>query len=177
MTSYCRRAVLAALFVTAPFVSAPAQQSTPGPIREVIEGTRVRVRAPSLRRDRYIGRVDSLEAGRMVLDTAAARTRLGFDTGPILVDQYRLVTIPLTAVETIEVTGGRDARRSTFKYAIFGALVGALATGLGGLPEVNPGFSDFVDGLPVGAVIGSVAGGIVGFALGGERWLPARIPR
>jgi len=113
----------------------------------------------------------------MVLDTAAARTRLGFDTGPILVDQYRLVTIPLTAVETIEVTGGRDARRSTLKYALFGAVIGALATGLGSLPEVNPRFGDFLDGMPIGAVIGGVAGGIVGFALGGERWIPARIPR
>lgn len=171
------RAALAAILAATPMSIAAGQQAAQGPIREAMEGTRVRVTAPSLRRDRYIGKIDSLEADRMVLDTAAARTRLGFDTGPILVDQFRLVTIPLTAVQTIEVSGGRDARRSTLKYGLIGIVLGSVATGLGSLPEVNPGFSDFVDGMPVGAVLGGLVGGAIGFALGGERWLPARLPR
>jgi hypothetical protein len=38
------------------------------------------------------------------------------------------------------------------------------------LPQVNPGFSDFVNGAAVGVVVGTVAGGVVGYLLGGEKW-------
>jgi hypothetical protein len=168
--------VLTAAVVLAGF--APAVSAQERPISsEIFVGTRVRVFAPDLRSDRYIGRIDSLDATTMVLDTAGARIRLGLDMGPVLVDQYRKVAIRLNAIERIEVSGGRTARGATLRGAFVGALVGGLIWGLGNLPEINPSASDFVAAFPAGAAIGGVIGGAVGFGLGGEKWLPARLPR
>jgi hypothetical protein len=83
---------------------APAQEPVPSPpVRspEVFIGTRVRVFAPELRSDRYVGRIDSLDATTMVLDTAGARIRMGLDMGPVLVDQYRKVAIRIVAPPTV----------------------------------------------------------------------------
>jgi hypothetical protein len=153
-------------------------QGAQGPVvRPVSVGSRVRVSAPSLRRDRFVGRIDSLEVGEMVLDTAGVRRRLGFDTGPVLVEQYRRVRIRTAAIEAIELSGGRTTRSATIKGAIIGALVGAALIGFGQMPEVNPSFQDFLEGAPAGAIAGGVVGAVVGYALGGERWIPAEIPR
>lgn len=151
-----------------------AQRPTPQPVSV---GSRVRVLAPSLRRDRFAGRIDSLEVGEMVLDTTGVRRRLGFDTGPVLVEQFRRVRIRTSAIESIELSAGRTTRSATIKGAIIGALAGALLIGFGQMPEVNPSFQDFLDGAPVGAIAGAVVGGVVGYALGGERWVPAEVPR
>jgi hypothetical protein len=155
--------------------SAGGAQSQSG--REVFVGSRVRVFAPDLRGDRYVGRIDSLDVQAIVLDTAGARIRLGLDMGPVLVDQYRKVTIRLAAIREIEVSGGRTARGPTIRGMLVGALTGGLLWGLGNLPEINPGFRDFASGFPPGAIVGAVVGGGLGFALGGERWFPAAIPR
>jgi hypothetical protein len=156
--------------------SAGAQQRPPEDIPQTRIGSRVRVLAPSLRDDRYVGRITDLPPDSMTLDTTGVRRRLGFDTGPVLVDEYRYVTIPLAAVERIEVSAGRTTTRSTIKGVLIGALAGGVVTGGGNLPEVNPGFSDFAKGFTTGAVIGAVVGGVVGYLLGGERWLPAGRP-
>lgn len=140
-------------------------------------GSRVRVFAPTLRRDRFVGRIDSLTTAEMVLDTAGVRRRLGFETGPVLVEQYRRVTIRTDAIEIIELSGGRTTRGATIKGMVIGGLAGALLIGFGQLPEVNPGFSDFLKGAPIGLAVGAVAGGIVGYALGGEKWVPAQMPK
>jgi hypothetical protein len=140
-------------------------------------GTRVRVFAPDLRTDRYVGRIKSMDASVMVLDTGEVRTVLGMESGPILVDQFRRVTIRLSTIEQIEVSGGRTARGAVVRGAVFGALAGAVLFGLGSMPEVNPDANDFLRGVPLGLAIGAVGGGIVGFGIGGERWLPAPIPR
>ncbi|MEP7347457.1 MAG: hypothetical protein ABI877_19460 [Gemmatimonadaceae bacterium] len=147
------------------------------PVSEVFVGSRVRVFAPSLRSERYVGRVDSLDAVNMVMDTTGARRRLGFDTGPVLVEEYRRVRLQLSSIDRIEASGGRTTKRSTIKGLLIGAIGGGLLWGLGNLPEVNPSASDFMKEMPVGLVAGGVLGGVVGYALGGERWLPARIPR
>jgi len=140
-------------------------------------GSRVRVFAPDLRIDRYVGRIDSLDATALVLDTAGARIRLGIDMGPVLVDQYRKVTIRRSAIQRIEVSGGRTARGATIKGLIYGALLGGTLWGLGNLPEINPSARDFLVAFPAGAAVGGFVGGVVGFGLGGERWLPALLPR
>lgn len=149
-----------------------------GPIaRPVSVGSRVRISAPSLRRDRYVGRIDSLDVNTMVLDTAGTRRRLGFDTGPVLVESYRVVSIRTSAIEKIELSAGRTVRKATIKGAVIGAIGGALLLGFGNLPEVNPKAKDFFKGAPLGLALGAIGGGIVGYALGGERWVPAEIPR
>jgi hypothetical protein len=153
-------------------------QDPAGPVaRPVSVGSRVRVLAPSLRRDRFVGRIDSLDAGEMVLDTAGVRRRMGFELGPVLVESFRLVRIRTGAIERIEVSGGRTTRGTTIKGALLGGVVGAALIGFGQAPEVNPEFKDFLKGAPLGFAIGAVVGGGVGFALGGEKWLPAEKPR
>lgn len=144
---------------------------------EVIVGVRVRIHAPDIRTDRYVGRVDSLDAAIVVLDTAGARTRLGFDMGPVLVDSYRRVTIRRTAIQAIEVSGGRTVNVATLRGAFLGTVGGGLLWGLGNMPEVNPTWKDFVKGAPPGMLVGAIVGAVVGWGLGGERWLPARLPR
>lgn len=173
-----RNSVRAALVITACLSSgvslgAQASDSARGP--EI--GARVRVFAPELRTDRYIGRVKSLDRSVMVLDTGEVRTVLGMESGPVLVDEYRRVTIRLSTIEALEVSGGRTVRNSTVRGAVFGAIIGGVLFGLGNMPEVNPDANDFVRGIPVGLAIGAIGGAIVGWGVGGERWLPARIPR
>ena len=165
--------VVAASLSLAGGLSAQSTDSTRGP--EV--GTRVRVFAPELRTDRYVGRIQSLDDAVMVLDTGEVRTVLGMESGPILVDQFRRVTIRLSTITKLDVSGGRTVGTSMVRGALFGAVVGAVLFGLGAMPEVNPDFADFVSGIPLGLVVGTVGGAVIGFGIGGERWLPARIPR
>ena len=145
--------------------------------REPEVGTRVRVFAPELRTDRYVGRIKSIDGSVMVLDTGEVRNVLGMESGPVLVDQFRRVTIRLSTIEALEVSGGRTARGTAMRGAVFGALAGAVLFGLGSMPEVNPDANDFMRGVPVGLVVGAVGGSIIGWGIGGERWLPARVPR
>lgn len=150
---------------------------TPDTTRGPEVGSRVRVFAPDLRTDRYVGRIKSIDASVMVLDTGEVRTVLGMESGPILVDQFRRVTIRLSTIEAIEVSGGRTARSAVMRGAVFGALAGGLLFGLGSMPEVNPDANDFVRGVPLGLAVGAVGGAVIGFGIGSERWLPARVPR
>jgi hypothetical protein len=167
--------VVVAFASVGPLASAGAQatDSVRGP--EI--GWRVRVFAPELRTDRYVGRIKSLDQSVMVLDTGDVRTVLGMESGPVLVDEFRRVTIRLATIQALEVSGGRTVRNSTVRGAIFGSLVGALILGLGNMPEVNPDANDFIRGVPIGLAIGALGGAIVGWGVGGERWVPARVPR
>lgn len=170
-------ALVALALLSAPPPLASAQQARPVSVRPVSVGSRVRIFAPSLRRDRYVGRIDSLDVGVVVLDTAGVRRRLGFETGPVLVEEFRVVSLRTSAIESIELSGGRTTRSATLKGIALGALGGGLLLGLGNLPEVNPTAKHFIKGVPVGLAVGAVVGGIVGFALGGEKWVPAELPR
>ena len=88
-----------------------------------------------------------------------------------------MVRIRTDAIETVELSGGRTTRGATIKGIIIGGLAGAALIGFGQLPEINPGFSDFMKGAPIGLAAGALVGGVVGYALGGERWVPATMPR
>ena len=152
------------------FFGAARANAQRGPLTMPRVGDRVRVIAPSVRDDRYVGRVESLPRDSIVLDTAGVRRRLGFDMGPVLVEEFRKVTIPTNAIQSIDISTGRTHRRSTIKGMLFGALGGGALFGATNLPEVNPTFGDFVKGAGVGVVVGAVAGGVVGYLLGGEKW-------
>jgi len=158
-------ALVAAMVATA---AAEAQIRAPSQLPRV--GDRVRIKAPSIRDDRYVGTVEALPRDSIMLDTAGVRRRLGFDTGPVLVEEFRHVTLPTSAIQSIDISAGRTHRKSTIKGIVIGALGGAALFGATNLPQVNPGFSDFVDGAAVGVVVGTVAGGVVGYLLGGEKW-------
>ena len=165
-----RGATLGVAMITGLFGVEPAaaQVRTPSQLPRV--GDRVRIRAPSIRDDRYVGRVESLPRDSIMLDTAGVRRRLGFDTGPVLVEEFRRVTIPTNAIQSIDISAGRTHRKSTIKGMVIGALGGAALFGATNLPEINPGLSDFLEGASVGVVVGAVAGGVVGYLLGGEKW-------
>ena len=165
--------IVAASLAIAARLDAQSTDTTRGP--EV--GVRVRVFAPELRTDRYVGRIQSLDNTVMVLDTGEVRTVLGMESGPVLVDQFRRVTIRLSTIEKLDVSGGRTVGKSMLRGAVVGALAGAVLFGLGSMPEVNPDARDFMRGVPVGLAVGSIGGAVIGFGIGGERWLPARIPR
>lgn len=169
-----KRFLLALLLPAA--VQALAAQ-VPGGLRPVGVGSRVKVYAPGLRGDPYIGQIDSLDARVMVLDTTGARTKLGIETAPVLVDRYRYVAIGLAEIQRIEVSAGRTVTGPAVKGAIFGGLIGGVVLGLGNMPEVNPSTADFVRAMPPGIVAGAIVGGVLGWLLGGERWLPASLPR
>lgn len=173
--SMSQRTALGLVALVAFGASASAQTSSDSG-SEARVGVRVRIMAPTVRRDRFVGRIDSLNAQRVVLDTVGERRRFGFETGPVLVDTYRRASLQRSSIERVEISGGRTVRRSTFRGALVGALAGALIVGVGNLPQVNASFDDFAKGAPIGAVLGGVVGGVVGFALGGERWLPGRLP-
>ena len=165
------RSAMVAITIGAVFgISSDATAQLRGPTQLPRVGDRVRVVAPTIRDDRYVGRVESLPRDSIVLDTAGVRRRLGFELGPVLVEEYRRVTIPTSAIQSIDISTGRTHRRSTFKGALYGALGGAALFGATNLPQVNPSFGDFVDGAAVGLVVGAVAGGVVGYLLGGEKW-------
>ncbi|MCC6317404.1 MAG: hypothetical protein IT361_06880 [Gemmatimonadaceae bacterium] len=174
--STTRLFILAALLLSP--VALVEAQGAIGPARQPVSiGARVRVLAPSLRRDRFVGRIDSLDTGEMVLDTAGVRRRLGFEMGPVLVESFRRVRIRTGAIDAIEVSGGRTTRSATIKGILIGGVIGAALIGFGQAPEVNPTFKDFLKSAPVGLAIGAVVGGGVGYALGGEKWLPADVPK
>ena len=71
-------------------------QGTGGDSAEVRVGSRVRIMAPSVRRDRFVGRIDSLDEQRVVIDTTGERHRFGFETGPVLVESYRRTSLQRT---------------------------------------------------------------------------------
>lgn len=156
-------------------LSGPAGAQAVDSLREARVGSRVRITAPSVRRDHFVGRIDSLNAQRVVIDTTGERRRFGFEMGPVLVDEFRRASVQRSAIEDIQISGGRTVRRATVRGAVWGALAGALIVGVGNLPQVNASFDDFLKYAPIGAVLGGVVGGVVGYALGGERWLPARL--
>jgi hypothetical protein len=164
------RSAIYAIAIGSSFVAAARANAQRGPSTMPRVGDRVRIIAPSVRDDRYVGRVESLPRDSIVLDTAGVRRRLGFDLGPVLVEEFRKVTIPTNAIQSIDISTGRTHRRSTIKGMIFGGLGGGALFGATNLPEVNPTFSDFIEGAGVGVVVGAVAGGIVGYLLGGEKW-------
>jgi hypothetical protein len=169
MVAIWNAAVVFALVAVGGLVQEAGAQAR-GPAQLPRVGARVRVIAPTIRDDRYVGTVESLPRDSITLDTAGVRRRLGFDTGPVLVEEFRRVTLPTSAIQSIDISTGRTHRRSTIKGVIIGSLAGAALFGATNLPEVNPTFSDFLDGAVVGLVVGAVAGGVVGYLLGGEKW-------
>jgi hypothetical protein len=169
MVAFWNAAVVVA-FVAVGGLGQEAGAQARGPVQLPRVGARVRVIAPTIRDDRYVGTVESLPRDSIMLDTAGVRRRLGFDTGPVLVEEFRRVTLPTSAIQSIDISTGRTHRRSTIKGVIIGSLAGAALFGATNLPEVNPSFSDFLDGAVVGLVVGAVAGGVVGYLLGGEKW-------
>jgi hypothetical protein len=172
-----RRSVVAsavpALLVVAALVAVPAVVSAQRvPVARI--GSRVRVIVSTIGHERITGRIDSFPGDSVRLDTSGVRRRLGLDTGPVLVDEYRYVTIPRSEITNLEISGGRTAGRSTLVGLLGGAVGGGLFFGLAGRSNVDPTAGSFSHEFGKGAIVGGIIGGVIGYAWGGERWLPAR---
>ena len=116
-------------------------------------------------------RVESLPRDSIMLDTAGVRRRLGFDTGPVLVEEFRRVTLPTSAIQAdrhqhwqdapqFDHQGHRDRRRSEAR------LSSAPRT----CPRSIRRFPTFSTAPWSALLVGAVAGGVVGYLLGGEKW-------
>lgn len=168
MRSFTRRRVLPVLFLVVAAAEVAAQQAPPPTLPPV--GSRVRITALGVRGERFTGRITEFPPDSVQLDTTRARNRLGFETGPVLVEQYRSVTLPVALIDRVEISTGRTRRRSVIKGALIGAAVGAVVFGVTTLPELNPGFGDFLEKAPIGLAVGGVLGGGAGYLFAGERW-------
>lgn len=141
-------------------------------------GTRVRLTAPSLRREPFVGRIEAFPGDSVSLDTSAVQRRISFDADPVLVDELRCVTLPRDAVTRIELSAGRSHLRSAAIGALTGGLGGGLFFGLMARnDQTGPTAPSFADGFVNGLVGGAVVGGVVGWLWGRERWVTGRWSR
>ena len=135
-------------------------------------GARVRLRVPMMGREKIAGTVLLAQGDSVVIDTVdATAERRVFFPNTITVDEYRRLTLPLHAVDSIEVSTGRSRgagiRRAAKRGALILGLLGA-ATFRSGDGSPNP--RNFLGGYINGAAVGLVIGGAIGATRGGERW-------
>ena len=162
--------VLALALVALPAV-ATAQEVVPAD-SILIPGARIRVASPWIPSERITGTIAIARQDTVVVDTADtfAQQRL-FNPAPVLVDRFRKVKLPVSRVQTVEVSMGR----SRWMGALRGAALGALAAGAYvGLTSINgrqrPSWGDFASGAVSGIPIGMSIGAPIGWVYTRERW-------
>jgi hypothetical protein len=123
-------------------------------------GARVRVRSPAIADGALIGRVVSWRG-----DTLR------------LLPQRRVDTVLVSLLNVTRLEVSRARRRPWLKYGVLGfaagAALGAIAGGIVGALEDCEGLSECGPGFTAGAlgIVGSMAGSIVGLAVGATRRL------
>lgn len=133
----------------------PAQQA-----ESLRSGSRVRISAPSVSSRPLSGTVFFAEGDTLFLDR---KHRPG-------------AVIPMSAVESIEISRGRDHWRGALQGAGIGAAVGGVAFGVAAVS--SGGWScdyclygnSLVTGFIIGAVYVGVPSGLIGGLVGAERW-------
>ena len=141
-------------------------------------GTRVRVRAVE-GKHRIVGTVIRASRDSVVVDTADTfRESRFFNPTPILVDNFRRVTLPVANVDSVEVSLGRSRALGVVKGSLAGAVLGGLYVGMSGLSGYGaPSFRRFSRGFTQGAAAGAVVGIPIGWVFRGERWMRVSVPR
>jgi hypothetical protein len=137
--------------------------------------TRVRLIAPSVRRDAFVGRIDDVVRDSVRLDTSAVQRRVSFDNGTVLVDELRCVTLANAEVAHVDVSRGRAHLKTT----MIGLVTGGLGVGVfSGLmvrnDQTTAPNSSFADGFRSGVPLGALVGGVIGYLWGRERWTRVR---
>ena len=116
-------------------------------------GDRIRVMAPSVALEHFVGTVLKLDADSLWIDS----------------EERGLLTIPLRALVALEVSRGKK------KNALTGLGIGVLGGATAGWLILSSGHND-IDPRPFGAIIGGAAGGLVGLIIGAntqpDRWEP-----
>jgi hypothetical protein len=145
----------------------------------LVPGARIRVISPWIPSERITGTIALAKSDTVIVDTADtfAETRL-FNPTPVLVDKFRKVKLPVSRVQTVEVSMGR----SRWMGALRGAAIGALAAGAYvGLSAVNgrqkPSWGEFASGALSGVPIGMSLGAPVGWVYTRERWRTVAIQK
>ena len=164
----------------ASFSAAPMKpaKAAPAAASFLARGSRVRLRVPTMAKDKIAGTVLIAHGDSVVLDTVDATVeRRMFFPSTITVDNYRRITLPMSAVDSIEVSTGRSRwsgiRHSARRGALILGLLGAATFRSG---DGTPGVRNFAGGYLNGAVVGLLVGGTVGATRGGEHWTTVERP-
>ena len=161
-----------------PALAASAASAGGATLRHALltRGARVRLRVPMMGKEKVAGRVLVAQGDSVVLDTVdAAAERRMFFPNTITVEAYRRVTLPLSAVDSVEVSAGRSRRAGVLRSAARGALyLGLLGAATFRSGDGAPNLRNAIGGSVNGALFGFALGGAVGATRGGERWESVR---
>lgn len=152
--------------------TAVAAQQVETPLDALVKGARIRVSSPWDAKRKIVGTVADARADSVVVDTVDvfAQQRL-FNPSPIVVDSYRLVTLPTRGVDSVEVSMGRSRVVGMLRGAAVGAVAGGTWAALASLNgQVSPTFGEFARGFASGAVLGMGVGIPLGYVYRVERW-------
>ena len=153
--------------------AAHAQQVIAPPNADVFApGTRLRISIPSLQRDKVVGKVIQRIADTLVVDTVdAEREHRMFFPSTIAVAEYRRMSLPVSLIDTLQVSVGRSRSHGMVRLATKAAIIGGLALGvnyMSGTNNVN--MRNFASGFRTGAIAAAVIAGPIGFRRGQEKW-------
>jgi hypothetical protein len=167
-------ALFALLLVASPVVA----QTSPIDSPVFSPGARVRVMA-TWSKQKIEGTVTSATRDSVVVDTVDyhAQTRM-FMPSPVLVEEYRKLTLPISDVDSLEVSMGRSRALGVMRTGLKAALIGGAIIGVQAISgRVNPSFKQFGRGFASGMVVGASIGIPFGYSRGVERWRRVQMPR
>ncbi len=135
-------------------------------------GMRVRVNAPRHQKEKFTGTIVSMRSDSVVIDTVdQRRVDRRFFSDPVLVDSYRLVTLPTAYLDSVDISLGQSRTRGMFRAGRNAALIGGTIAGLAYVSGYNQiSFRNFAEGFRSGVKIGAVVGLSIGFTYGEEKW-------
>lgn len=167
--------LLLAVLAVVPLSDRPAhaQQVIAPPNADVFApGTRLRISAPSLQRNKVVGTVVSRVADTLVVDTTdVAREHRLFFPSTVPLDQHRRISLPVAMIDTLQVSVGRSRVHGMVRLATKAAVFGGIALGLNYMSGTNRvNFKNFSSGFRTGAVAAGVIAAPIGFRLGQEKW-------
>jgi hypothetical protein len=177
-----RIAALAARLALAAALVAPAARAQeagpPANTLPLVEGTRVRIRAPAVYLGRRIeGSVLRLLVDTVVVDTAPEwRTHRFFGGSTIPLDSLRRVRVHVDSIRQLQVSTGRSRLAGATRWVIRGAVIGALIGGIANTPQRNPTMRDVGDGIIIGAPVGAAIGLVYGLFNPGDLWRTVSLP-
>ena len=149
------------------------------PIMVFQPGARVRILADGYGRDRIVGTITAMTPDSIVLDTADvwAQQRV-LNPAPIIVDEFRHMSLDVAQVDSVEVSTGRSRLRGAVKGMLRGAIIGGLYVGFSAMSgRRNPNFRMFMGGFGQGVALGGAIGAPVGSVFASERWSPVDFSR
>jgi len=135
-------------------------------------GMRVRVHAPRVLKEKLTGTIISMGSDSVVIDTVdQRRVDRRFFPDPVLVDKYRLITLPTADVGSVDISLGQSRTRGMLRVGRNAALIGGTIAGLAYVSGYNQiSFRNFAEGFRSGVKLGAVVGLSIGFTYGDERW-------